>query len=346
MAPKLKNVLLALNVLLTLITLLSYLSPRIHPVDSALIASLGLLLPVLILGNVLFLVCWIFIDKRFLFLSLLTLFFGYYPIARMFSLTSGSTENSELVLASYNCNFLKSIWVEEEDKIAQAECLNYLKSFEDVDIFCLQEYGERSKGFFEQALNLPYQFQYEDKTLAIYSRYPIVGSGIVEIRSNAAHSCLWIDIMIDENKLRIYNVHLQSNRHDGVSVNTIVENAPEKVDPGVMAGLLRHYQKFASKRVKQVNIIMEHASHINYPYLICGDMNDTPQSHMYQRFTDRSRDAFLESGSGLEFTYSGGIPFLRLDYVFLSEHILATDYNSSSNPYSDHKLLKVGLRFQ
>lgn len=46
---------------------------------------------------------------------------------------------------------------------------------------------------------------------AIYSRFPILDKGLVEFGTKT-NSCLWVDLLVQGRKLRVYSVHLQSNR--------------------------------------------------------------------------------------------------------------------------------------
>ena len=89
--------------------------------------------------------------------------------------------------------------------------------------------------------------------------------------------------------------------------------------------------------------------------IVAGDFNMTDQSSDYQAMRERARDAFLDAGWGLGFTYPAGTthakhwherlspPILRLDYVFYSGHVRAHSARVGPNGDSDHASLLVDL---
>jgi endonuclease/exonuclease/phosphatase (EEP) superfamily protein YafD len=69
------------------------------------------------------------------------------------------------------------------------------------------------------------------------------------------------------------------------------------------------------------------------PVIVAGDFNTTPQSENYGLLRNHLRDAFLDSGWGLGFTFPAtpkfGIrlptPLVRIDYIFHSEQFASQD---------------------
>ena len=99
------------------------------------------------------------------------------------------------------------------------------------------------------------------------------------------------------------------------------------------------------QREEQANFIAEHIQNSPHPVLVCGDMNDTPNSYAYGQLAKSLKDAFREKGSGLGSTYAGLIPFLRIDYIFTSPNNLVEEFKVVSNSTSDHYPIYTHIRF-
>ena len=143
----------------------------------------------------------------------------------------------------------------------------------------VQEYGPLSQSFIDSTLSLNYIHTYKDKTVSILSKYPIVNSGMIDFKSNKANTCVWADIVVSTDTIRVYSYHLESNRHDGKMPKVIRQDSPEKKSMSIMVGIVKYYNGFSMKRFSQAQLITEHTSDCKYPIILCGDLNDTPQSY-------------------------------------------------------------------
>ena len=47
---------------------------------------------------------------------------------------------------------------------------------------------------------------------AIYSKYPIINSGIIPFENDGTNNCIYVDIKRETDTLRIFNAHLGSIR--------------------------------------------------------------------------------------------------------------------------------------
>jgi endonuclease/exonuclease/phosphatase family metal-dependent hydrolase len=77
---------------------------------------------------------------------------------------------------------------------------------------------------------------------------------------------------------------------------------------------------------------------------LCGDFNDLPNSYTYNTISEDLEDVFTENGFGVGSTYSGNIPFLRIDYFLHTQGVNASDFNIIKNNISDH--YPIVARFQ
>ncbi len=339
-----KNSLLAGNILLVVLTMGAYLAPYINPDSNFLFPILGLVFPALVVCNLLMILLWLPIRWKNALFSATTLLFGISGCSKLIQVRQSASSRSceTTTVASYNANFTKYLALAsaQERPQLEREFSSYLSGLDEIDILCVQEVGRLTSGYISSSMSLPYQHQIENLTVSIYSRWPFTAVGTVDLQSNTANTCLWADVALAPNDtLRVYTVHLESNRADGKVPEVIIEDVAEQVDKSIMLGLLKHYQEFSSKRVDQAWVIRAHAATSPYPYVICGDMNDTPQSHLYQVLSEDLKDSFIEAGLGIEVTYDGGIPGLRLDYIFLEPEIEVIDHALEENIYSDHHMI-------
>jgi len=61
------------------------------------------------------------------------------------------------------------------------------------------------------------------------------------------------------------------------------------------------------------------ARHKDLPAIFCGDFNDTPDSELYKRISEKWIDAWSLVGKGDGFTMTSASPTRRIDYVWVSD---------------------------
>ncbi len=330
--------------LLLACTILSHLSPFFEPDKKPLFAVLGLFYPLIFLANLGLMTLTLVLRSKTLFISILTLLIGLPGIFSYFGI-NGQPDYLELTdalcISSYNLQFSKPLtFATGQDSLRIKEDFEtFLNAHDDIDVLCVQEYGWRSKHHIQKSMDFSTTYHIDDKSVAILSKYPIVNKGIVELNSNTANTCLWADIKVDTDTLRVYTYHLESNRHTGKVPKVIDQESPEKKNVSTMLGIVKYYPPFSHKRLLQVRRIKEHAAHSPYPTVLCGDLNDTPHSRVYKELAQGMDDAFRASqGSGK--TLVTRVPLVRIDYIF-SNGMELSGYQSLPNEYSDHYMLKA-----
>ncbi len=326
-------------------TLGSYAAPYVSAENSALFPILGLGYPVLLLSNVIAVVVWLLSHRSYAWMSFVILIIGYGSCTKLINISlPDKDESTSFKVATYNSNFLKPIAFTEENKRPALEKAfeNYMRS-SDLDVLCVQEHGWRTAQHIAKALDFKYMHEVENMTVAIYSHFPFLDTGIVDFQSNVANTCIWADLLVNGDTLRVYTTHLESNRETGKVPEVIEQEAPERMDNLALLGIVRHFQKFSAARVEQARLIQKHKSTSPYPVIICGDLNDTPQSYVYTIARGDMQDSFLEEGQGIGSTFGEKIPALRIDYIFADEDIEVLDHDISRSHYSDHYLVTSEL---
>jgi len=345
----LKQLVWLANILLVILTIASYFAPQFQPSTSGFFALLGLGFPALLFCNVLSIIFWIFLKPKRALLSLIVIVVGYQSCNRLVTFSKADSPDkskTQLLVGAYNINFSKPIAFtpKAERKKLETEFESYLNSKDNIDILAVQEHGWRSKRYLKSFMDFPYLHEVDNMTVAIYSKYPFAQVGKVDFGSNVANTCIWADILVSESDtVRIYSAHLESNRHNGKVPEVIDQEAEENMSNSALFGIVKHYQNFSQARADQAKLIKQHKRTAPHPSIICGDLNDTPLSHVYKIMSENMQDSFYEEGLGLGTTFGEKIPALRIDYIFVDNGFEVLEHTISRSEFSDHYLQTAQL---
>jgi endonuclease/exonuclease/phosphatase family metal-dependent hydrolase len=230
--------------------------------------------------------------------------------------------------------------------------LNHIAA-QQPDIVCLQEVWDYKKAYnhhynfanplenLQKKTKLPYLYFYpkmqDNFGLAILSKYPIVRKENIPFKSNGVNGIMYADIMYKKDKIRIYNVHLQSMN---LAYNPKYEKETGKIKydtPDKRKFILRQLTTSAIKRTEQLNLLISSIQKCEYPVIMAGDFNSTPYTHTYKQLTKKLQDNFIVSGKGFGYTF-GTYP-LRIDYIFTDKKFKTLYTYCERTPYSDHKMV-------
>lgn len=347
-----RNIFFQINLVFVLLLLLSYISTFISPRVSPWIPFFGLAYPYLLFINLLFVFFWIRFKKWRFSIPLLAIVIGWNQLAALFQINfhkSDEEAENQFSVLSYNVR-LFDLYNWSKNKETKAKIFDLLKS-EKPDIMCFQEfYYDETKSFvtlesikeFENVnfYHAEYTFEVKDVYhfgIATFSKYPIVNRGSLSFQ-NTNNICIFSDIVIADDTIRIYNNHLQSIRLQPENYNYLDSlkffNEKERVN-----GILDIYKRIKEayiKRAFQVEVIAEHIKQSPYPVIVCGDFNDSPFSYTYRRMRGDLSDAFVEAGNGFSNTYTRKFPSFRIDYLLHDETIKCLTYEKIKVYYSDH----------
>ena len=330
--------------------LLSYLAPFVSPNIFWPIAFFGLLFPIFFLLNLLFLTLWLIQMKKPFWANLIVLIIGINSIGKLVG--NADKENVQeakntFSIMSYNVRLFNAYnWIKEEevkDKIFD------LFNQRNTDILCIQEFYAP-----KQLPKLDYPFQHiglQNKKsqwhMAIYSKYNQINKGTVSIKGERMNNtCIFSDMIIDKDTIRVYNIHLASNWFDKSDL-AFMENpkmSKEAIKQGVF-GIVKRLKNSFQKRAMQVEVIKQHMEKAPYKIIVCGDFNDTPNSFAYHKISEGLQDAFLNKGKGIGSTFLGKIPFLRIDYILHSSRFKTNTFDTHQQKLSDHKAIESSLGF-
>jgi endonuclease/exonuclease/phosphatase family metal-dependent hydrolase len=179
--------------------------------------------------------------------------------------------------------------------------------------------------------------------LVTFSKHKAVNKGKLKFDGERTFG-IFTDHLINDDTVRIYNIHLASNQLSSSDIDLVVN--PGQNQDKMNLKIMRIYAKLADAfqlREKQTLDILESISSCPYPFIVAGDFNDTPSSYVYNLITEQADDSFVEEGKGIGITYAGRLPFLRIDYIFKNNFFEAISYKRHRNNYSDHYPVSVIL---
>ena len=318
--------------------LLSYQSPTVDPADGSAYPFFGVFYPLFLLGNLVMIISWMLVDYKYLVFSLLAILFGWNHLTNFVNISSPRKGEADIRVMSYNLSHNYS--VRDSDVKVQKKKVklfgNYLRGLETPDLLFLQECGYFGKSIFSGFFPDYHMVNDKDKAAVIYSRFPIISKGAVDFGTKT-NSCVYADIKVNKDTIRVYNLHLQSNSiskdADAVLEDTDL-NKPETWNN--IRHILSKYRAASVRRANQAEMVKSHADKSPYPTMIVGDFNDPPTSYAYSVLSERLQDAFHERGSGIGTTYGGSIPMLRIDYILADPRFTILEYSCRKEKFSDH----------
>ncbi len=346
----LKNTVLLINIAFAFALAFAYLANHVSPAKYWFVAFFGLAYPFSLLINIGFIVFWAWRKKTWFIISLVVILLGFSNISRFVQISSSDkkqNQSNEVKLISYNVRTFNHYRQENEGSLRDS-ILHFLRS-EEPDIICFQEYliqedmeEMKEKFIIEQLERFPYQIlgriprkKYYGNT--IFSVYPIVKKGKLKF-SGTHNACIFADIKVNDDTIRIYNVHLQSisfQKNDYYFVDSITVGFDsawiEKAK-----NISRRLKQAYIKRAKQVDMLKTHISDSPHPVIVCGDFNDTPVSYTYNEVKGNLRDAFISAGQGIGNTYRGKFPSFRIDFIFHDRALTSKKYKTHDIRFSDH----------
>jgi len=261
------------------------------------------------------------------------LLFGQLFVPRSAKAATVPPGTPSISLVSYNLH----AWNEDADAIAAALLAS------GADVIALQELTAEMAAGLERRLDPEYP--YSDLVLragwdglGVFSRVPLSASS-ARVGSNSRNPQV-TTLHLDWGDTTLINVH-------NLSIPRTLPDWPTEIT----------YSLAQRERVSQA--ITDHARDSDLPLIAAGDFNTTSRSTAYELVSAGLSDSWAEAGFGFGATFPGGpysptplgysVPdwLLRIDYVFHSDEIVATDARIAPwDGTSDHRPVQVNLAWQ
>jgi len=355
-----------MTILLIILFLLSCLSPISDPQKYWFIALMGFGFPVLLILLVIAWLFWLLFRKKTAWVCFFALLLGWTSISTSIALNRTRTfsekkKEGAVRIASWNvARFIE--WKRNNNK-GSRQRLKILDQInhESPDILCLQEffYSPEPTHYNNideiRHMGYPYfYFSYDPDGwrqfigVVIFSKYPIIDSGLVRyFRPSMPEALIYADIKKGEDTFRVYNTHLQSvqfRKKDYEVVNNV-----GKVEDSFFVNtrtMLGKVKKALAYRSTQANVVKEILEDSPYPKIMCGDLNDIPNSYTYSKVRGDMKDVFLKKGFGLGRTFTSLPVPLRIDYIFTDNRFSPLQFKRVANKNSDHYMVMADLELK
>lgn len=342
-----------LTIFLSALTFAGYAAPYFDPYAFWPLAFLGLSYPFFAAANLLLLALWLLRKQKvWALLPFFTLIAGgayFNGFIGLRAFGEKASDESSLRIVSYNVRRFQPYGQPFGFVISEADWRQELKALQ-ADILMVQEF-EAVSALPASALAAEYglihQAKRKGEDLVVFSRYPVLRTEAILF--NRIYGFRYADIDVRGQTLRVYNFHLQSNAITGIA-ERVAENADlkEKRTWLEIKGMLGRYRRAARIRQEQARHIAAHVRQSPYPVVLCGDLNDVPQSHVYYLMSTGLQDAFLRRGSGWGVTYAGRLPGLRIDVILGDDALRFLRCKTGETGFSDHRpvIADLALPFQ
>jgi endonuclease/exonuclease/phosphatase family metal-dependent hydrolase len=365
-----KRFLVYTHIVVVVLYLIGCITPFLHPSRWWFVGFMGLIFPFLLLLLFLFLIFWLAVKKKWFFLSLAALLTGWKNNAALLGIHFTATEfkkdkpDNQLRVMTWNVRRFVPYYAEVFDpgvNINEQAILDEIQ-LHNPDVICFQEFytstnrrAANNIEIFKKELGYPYHVFSNDYTqrkefhsgTAIFSKYPVVASAITkypDVKPKTVESLVTADVLFKNDTIRFFSSHLQSFgflRKDYTDLRKI----KDQEDSGLVASksIFRKMRQAFSLRGKQADFIRKKIDESPFPVIVCGDLNDVPNSYTYFKVKGNLKDAFLQKNWGLGKTFASGssrvlsyLPTLRIDYIFADPALSVKQFRRITRRLSDH----------
>ena len=339
---------LLITVLLMVFTFVGLFGGEVNPAGNTARAMLVYALPLLIAGNIVFLIYWLIMRRwHWALIPFITILCCIPYISTLYKFGSpdeAAEKAPGIKIASYNV----AMFGRETSGFMAQDILSEMKK-QKVDICCMQEYNDHcgdKKNSDSYKEYFPYMAVGESD-MVIYSRYPIKNFKNLnfEMTNNSA---MWAEIEISGNIYRVYNAHLETTGINGTlhkAAKVQMKTGMEVESNALIRAIYGNYTVGMIARAGQANVLAMDMRECEAPIIVCGDFNDVPYSYVSNTMLGDKVDGFTECGSGLMYTFRGGNKKVRIDYIFHEKTLEGVNYYRRDLTYSDHYpvFMKIAL---
>ena len=306
-----------------------------------------------------FAIFWLFVKPRWSLISLIAILLAYKSVTNVIPLRLSSPfdkikHTNSLRLMSWNVAQFDILQNKKHPEVKE-QMMGMINEYQP-DVACFQEMVcedsvvAKTHSYINeylQPLGFPdYFYSYNRKEdfwdyahfgIIIFSKYPIINKQTIMSYPYDYNSIFqYVDIVKGADTFRLFNIHLQSLRFSRDNLKYIDEPGADKDAIKESKSIISKFKTGFVKRKAQANRIKEEMDKSPYPVMVCGDLNDVPNSYAYHTIGVGLKNAFVEKGSGLGRTFSGIAPTLRIDNIFVDPRFSVVQFVRIKKKLSDH----------
>ena len=354
-----KRLIIGSNIVVALLFLIGCYNSWLNPAYfwfTGLLNLISFYLLLILLGFIFF---WLFVKPGFIFISLVALALAWYPLQHLVQLRLSPNFTREkhpanLRVMSWNVEHFDILEYKTHPERKQ-QMISMINEFQP-DVACFQEMvgSDKIPGAinyvpdFVKGMEMPYyHFSYNPKLdfdgnhhfgIITFSKYPIINKHTISYAPNDYNSIFqYIDIVKGTDTFRVFNLHLQSLKFSNENLYYIEKPTLNgEADIEKSRSVLSKLKKGFIKRMIQSNRIKIAIDKSPFPVIVCGDLNDVPNSYAYNKIGQGLKNAYTEKGTGIGRTFSGISPTLRIDDIFVDKRCNVEQFVRIRKKISDH----------
>lgn len=312
---------------LVILFLVGY-SDRLRPEVFPSLSNMGLLFPVFLFANIVFLVFWLLFKPRYALIPFLGFLVCYAPIRTYvpLNLSSDAPRGAIKVLSFNTWAFAQG----ENGEDGINPIVKYIKQ-QNADIVCLQEMccGWDVANQIDSILGPVYA--YRDTTyhpsggnaVGILSKYPILSKELIPYPSVGNLSAAY-QLEIGKEKVLVINNHLETTgltMEERAHFKELIKGKLE-TDTAEQTSktLVVKLGEATQKRAVQAEAVAKYIeNHKDMSTILCGDFNDGPISYAHRTVAKGLTDCYVASGNGPGISYHHAGFFVRIDNIMCSD---------------------------
>ncbi len=309
--------------------------------------------------NIFFIVFWLFVKRWLSLISLITIIICWMPLQHVFQFRfsvsfDAKKERNVIRVMSWNVEHF-DIAEHRSHPEVKSEMIDLINEY-NPDIACFQEMvGSDSviKSInyipqFKKKLKMKdYHFSYFNKLdfdkdhhfgIIIFSKFPLINKQTYSPEQNSYNSTFQsVDVVRNTDTFRVFNVHLETLRFSPNNRNYLNDPSIEnEYDIQESKSILSKFKKGYIKHHWQSDNVRREIDKSEYPVIVCGDLNDLPNSYAYNTIGKGLNNTFKDKGSLIGNTYDGISPTLRIDNIFTDNNFSVEQYIRIKKSLSDH----------
>ncbi|MDR2683756.1 MAG: endonuclease/exonuclease/phosphatase family protein [Prevotellaceae bacterium] len=348
MKTAIKYTFLIINILFVIGYLLGVMSNFIPPYRIVIFSYFGLFFPLFVIGNIFFIILWIFRKRKFWLISFLLLLITFNHLNNCFTIPYKSFNKKgvkqELKILTYNISILSKLKNNEKYKF-----FDFITET-DADIVCFQEFGynfEKDRDEFIAKMKKNYSYShiwYKNQRknfswgVATFSKFPIIFKKKIDFDSKYNVS-IFSDIVVNQDTIRVFNNHLESNKFTMTDIKNYHSIVKKHLDSDFwdVSSLFSHKLADAYRiRAVQARIVAREIKKSPYKNLVCGDFNDVAESYAYHTINDGLTDLYTATSWGYRYTFYTKGMLVGIDHILLDKSFKPLYSKILHKKFSDH----------
>lgn len=338
-----ETIIVTLTILMAVLSIYASQERFFDPQTHVFASLIGLFAIIIIIVNLFLSFYWASKLKAWFFVSIATILLFTPYITTMYQISFNTPppyNERDICIVTYNV----SSFNHADHYVKNFKNISFMIGEKDPDIICFQEIwfdNVLSLDSISKFLEMPYYSIGKNglgvKDLALFSKYPIEYTEH-QVYKNTHNGSMFCDIKFKNKTIRVVNCHLQTTNFNQKKED--VRKLKLVFQPRIFAKAVQNIYKtisknsmFRSEQALRVNDIVKASP---YPIIVCGDINETPSSFVFDKVKGDLKDGFKEAGKGFGATYKKLFGIIRVDYIFHSSDFECVNYLIEKAHYSDH----------